>query len=58
MIVRRIVLAGFAVALVTVTATAQASGDSSLQIGDRVRIKTPVSPSAVKGRSWPPMMRG
>jgi hypothetical protein len=49
MIARRIVAAGFVISLGTVTATAQAAGDSLLQIGDRIRITTARSSLAIKG---------
>lgn len=49
MIAQEIVLAGFMIAVAMGTAPAQAAGESPLQIGDRIRIKTPVSSSAIKG---------
>jgi len=48
MIARRIVLAGLVI-VATGTAAAQAAGDSPLQIGDRIRIRTPASSSAMTG---------
>jgi hypothetical protein len=49
MITGRTVLAGFVIAFAMGTAAAQATGDAPLQIGDRIRIKTPVSSSAIEG---------
>jgi hypothetical protein len=49
MVARRIVLAGVVMAFATETAAAQATGTVPLQIGDRIRIKTAVSSSVMKG---------
>ena len=49
MMSRRIALAGVAIAFVTGAAAAQASGTVPLAIGDRIRIKTAASSSAMKG---------
>ena len=46
---RRSVLAGVVIAFATGTAAAQVTDTVPLQIGDRIRIKTAVSSSAMKG---------
>jgi len=49
MIARKVVLAGFVIGFGTGTAARQATGDDLLQVGDRIRITTSSSSSAIKG---------
>jgi hypothetical protein len=49
MIGRGVIFTGLLIGIGTGTAAAQPTGDSPLQIGDRIRIKTPSSSSAIKG---------
>jgi len=50
MITRRIGLVAMVILLTTGIATAQTTGEPPLQVGDRIRIKTLASSSAIKGR--------
>lgn len=49
MIARKVVLAGLVMGLGAGTAAGQATGDDLPRVGDRIRITTPSSSSAIKG---------